>query len=693
MPYFDRPSIPCKNDLVERFNSTQENSKKQETLTKDDNEKSEYQHFCIVVGKKYLIKAIALYNSLQRNSRNFHLWICCLDQLTYKTLKSMNLENINIFKVEELEDDLLRKVKKEREINEYCWTLKAPLIEYLLTTHKLHSMVYCDSDLYFFSDPTPLFKEWHESSVFLCPQRDLDWVEKKYGLYQAGLIGFKNDKIGLESLRWWKKQCLEWCFAKPEDDKFGDQKYLDQLPYLFPHIKVSKHLGINAAPWNCIYNNDYKMERINNQLYIEKDPLIAFHFACLKIFNEDEFDLWSLDTLIIQGIIIREIYIPYLEEIQTVISMLRKMQPKLLNKLFDRPKMYFPYLKRPLNILNKLGIKIPVHVDNGFSKAKTSYKFTPFKRKMNQWDDFYNFCTIVSEEYLVKGLTLYDSLKNHGDNFHLWFCCVDDMSFAILSEMKLSNATILSVKEIESRKFQKVKQSRTLQEYCWTLKSQLCLYVLDSFREVDRLVYSDADQYFFSNPKPLFDEWGTASMFMCSQRAAPELGSRYGYYQAGLLGFKQEENSRNILNWWKEKCLEWCFDKNDQTWNRWGDQKYLEHIPHLFENIKIIRNIGVNAAPWNLVMNDLYTVYKKNKKTMLDDTELVTYHFGSMLILNEEEFDLWKLEKLNFTPETIEYIYTPYIQDLQKNISSLQPKEDNQDILYQPMNLFRHAKK
>ena len=88
----------------------------------------------------------------------------------------------------------------------------------------------------------------------------------------------------------------------------------------------------------------------------------------------------------------------------------------------------------------------------------------------------------------------------------------------------------------------------------------------------------------------------------------------YGYYQAGLLGFKQEENSRNILNWWKEKCLEWCFDENDQTWNRWGDQKYLEHIPHLFENIKIIRNIGVNAAPWNLVMIDLYTVCKENEK-------------------------------------------------------------------------------
>ena len=182
-------------------------------------------------------------------------------------------------------------------------------------------------------------------------------------------------------------------------------------------------------------------------------------------------------------------------------------------------------------------------------------------------------------------------------------------------------------------------------------------------------------------------------MFMCSQRTTPELGWKYGYYQAGLLGFKQEENSRNILNWWKEKCLEWCFNEHDLTWNRWGDQKYLEHIPHLFENIKIIRNIGVNAAPWNLVMVAQYTVRKEKNKAMLGDKELVTYHFGSMYILNEEEFDLWKLEKLNFTPEIINYIYTPYVQTLQQYISSLKPKEDNQDILYQPMNLFRHAKK
>lgn len=643
--------------------------------SKIKNVESKCQHFCIIVGKNYLFKAIALYNSLERNAHNFRLWICCIDNLTYYTFEMMNLSHAKLIKLEKVEDRQLLKVKKERKINEYCWTLKAPLIHYLLTTRMLESVVYCDADIYFFSDPTPLFDEWGKSSVFLCPQRDSDWVEKNYGLYQAGLIGFKNDKDGLKSLRWWRSQCLDWCFANPVEDKFGDQKYLDKLPTLFSNIKISNHLGINAAPWNCIYNNDYKIEKFSNHLHIEKDPLIAFHFACLQIFSEDEFDLWSLDTLIIQDVINREIYAPYLEELQAVIKMFKRMRPKILNR-----------------------IGITRSDENGFSSAKTPYKFTPLKRIMNRRNEVYHFCTIVSEEYLVKGLALYESLKNQCDNFHLWICCVDDPSYLILSNMKLSNASILSVAEIETLEYQQVKQTRTLKEYCWTLKPQLSLYVLDNFKEIDRLVYCDADIYFFSHPKPLFDEWGKYSIFMCSQRGTPELTRRYGIYQAGLLGFRQDENSKKILNWWKDRCLEWCFDEEDLEWNRWGDQKYLEHIPFLFENIKIIRNIGVNAAPWNLVMNNLYNIHKNDDVVRLDEVDLVIYHFGSLLILNEEEFDLWQIERLSFTKEMIDYIYVPYIQHLQQ-IRFSQMEDVNFQVIveqekkHDPKNYFRYPSK
>ncbi|HWO96611.1 MAG TPA: glycosyltransferase [Bacillus sp. (in: firmicutes)] len=660
---------------------------------------SSCQQFCTVAGKKYVIRVLALYNSLKRHSKKFHLWICCIDQLTYHMIKGMKLTHVKLIKVKELENKKLKKVKRAREVNEYCWTLKAPFIEYLLTKHKLPSVVYCDSDIYFFSNPTPLFKEWGKSSVFLCPQRDLDWVEEKYGLYQAGLIGFKNDKDGLKSVRWWKAQCLDWCSAQPVDGKFGDQKYLDQLPDLFSNIKISKHLGINAAPWNSIYNNNYNIKKIKKHVYIEKDPLIAFHFACLKIFSEDEFDLWSLGPLNILGVMNQDIYAPYLEELQALVKMLKKKKPGLLKLCLNTPENYAPSLDESQQSPGKADADdLPID-DNGFLSAKTPYKLTQLKRDMNQWNEFYPFCTIVSQDYLVKGIALYESLKKQCDNFHLWICCMDEVSYSVLSNMQWSNTTVYFVGEIETDRLQNAKRTRTLQEYCWTLKSQLCLYILEHFKEIDRLVYCDADIYFFSHPKPLFDEWGTYSLFMCPQRGTSQLTWKYGYYQAGLLGFKQEGNSRAILNWWKNQCIDWCFDKHDQEGNRWGDQKYLEHIPYLFENIKIIRNIGINAAPWNLVMNDLYTVHMDDHTVKLDGAELIAYHFGSMLMLNEERFDLWKLEKLNFTQETLHYIYQPYIEHLQQITALLRMQDENlplfakQNEQYEPQNLFHHPYK
>jgi hypothetical protein len=213
-------------------------------------------NFCTITGKDYILKVIALHHSLQKHTKHYNLWICCIDTWTYSMLMKMNLENIVLIKVNAIEDDRLLKIKGERKTNEYCWTLKATFIEYLLQKYEINSIIYVDGDIFFFSDPKPIFDEWGDHSVFLCPQRDADWVEQKYGKYQAGLIGFKNEGYGLESLKWWKERCLEWCFAKSENERYGDQKYLDKLFVHVPNVKVSENLGIDAAPWNCIYNNN-----------------------------------------------------------------------------------------------------------------------------------------------------------------------------------------------------------------------------------------------------------------------------------------------------------------------------------------------------------------------------------------------------------------------------------------------------
>lgn len=610
-------------------------------------------NFCVISGKEYCLKVIALHHSLQRHCQIFNLWICCMDSFTFMLMKKLNLKNVHLLQVEVIEDDNLRKVKKDRKLNEYCWTIKAPLVEYLLTTYDIEKMIYCDGDLYFFSDPVPILNEWGERSVFLCPQRDLDWVEQKYGRFQAGLIGFKKDQYGMESLKWWKSRCLEWCSHEEKNGQYGDQKYLDNFPLFFQKVKISGHLGIDAAPWNIIYNNNYKITKNDQSILIEDDPLVVFHFACLTIYDNEKFDLWSLGKLKIQSTIINEIYVPYLDEIRSVMKEINAVEPDGLSNCLS---------KQP------------------YTEANTFYHYSPLRREMDQSDEYYNFAIILSKDFLIKGLTLYYSLKKKINNFHMWICCMDHVSFEKVKQLNLTNISILQVEEVEDEELLKVKNERTLQEYCWTMKAPLCQHILNNYGEVDHIIYCDSDLYFFSDPKPILEQWNQYSIFLCKQRGSQELERIHGQYQAGLIGFKKEENSMKILNWWREKCIERCSSIYDKKYGTWGDQKYLDAIPHLFSNIKISDDPGINAAPWNLVMMNNSSVSKKKKTVIVDDSDLIVYHFGSMLMINKKNFDLWKLEPLSFDSSIIENIYLPYILQLRKTCRKLKKKTNLKNL-------------
>ena len=106
-------------------------------------------NFCTVTGKEYLFKVLALYRSLNRCSEKFHLWICCIDDITYFTITSLNLNHATAFKVSDIEDRQLLSIKTKRKTNEYCWTLKATLIQYILNHYNVNALIYCDSDMFF----------------------------------------------------------------------------------------------------------------------------------------------------------------------------------------------------------------------------------------------------------------------------------------------------------------------------------------------------------------------------------------------------------------------------------------------------------------------------------------------------------------------------------------------------------------
>ncbi len=610
------------------------------------------QCFCSIAGTKYLIKILAFYESLNRVTTDYKLFICCMDDFIYEFLNEKQFENVILIHVKDVETDALRQTRQSRTMSEYCWTMKSWLISYIFEHYKVNSAIYCDSDMYFFSDTIAIYNDWGEASLYLCLQRDLDWVEKKYGVYQAGLVGFKNNEIGRNAVNWWKQKCLEWCYLRedPDSDRWGDQKYLDHLPRLFADTKISGHLGINAAPWNTIYNNNYQITRSETNVLIEGYELVAYHFACIDIFDQDHYDLWNLGSIKISNVIKNGIYLPYLMALR--------------------------------NSMGIIGEKVGAcYSDKKIEEAKTPLKYSEFDVIISKWDNMYYFCSIASEKYVFKVLTLYRSLLNQMESFHLWICCIDIQSYTLLKSLNLSNATLLPLDKIENERVKAVRPNRKLNEFCWTLKPVLCSYILENYN-VEKLLYCDADIYFFSHPKAIYDEWEGHSVLITRQRAPGEMEKTNGIYQAGLLGFSKDGSSSIILKWWMEKCLEWCHDYPEPQFPRWGDQKYLDQFPQLFSNIKISEHNGINTAPWNIILNPKEPISVRNEQLYIGEHGLVAYHFGSLLIFNEDEFDLWKWSPLNIDFRVMQYAYFPYLNALRHVMHSVKPIKSDMESLF-----------
>jgi len=588
---------------------------------------------CTVADKLYLSKALALYRSLEAVTNSFSLFVCCTDDDTFQILKALKLPRCVPVSLSELGDEELFVLKRQRKASEFCWTLKSYFMTYLLETKGLPHVLYCDSDIGFMDDPALLYHDWGESAVYLCTQRDVDWVEQKYGKYQAGIVGVKNNDTGRRMLHWWKQKCREWCFSYVDNDRMGDQKYLDQVPEMFGDVKISTHRGIDAAPWNTVYSNNYSVAVQGGRVSIDGDPLIAYHFACVDIYDEHHFDLWNLGRIEIQPVVRNAIYVPYLRLLRDAVTDI-KSQAK------------------------------PFFASKRFSHAKTPFIYSENNLALNKWSGEYAFCTVSSHTYAARTLALYSSIRRYLSDFHLWICCADDTAYAILSRFGLKNTTLLHSQDVETAEILQTRPSKSVTEYCWTLKSALCSYVLKHFN-VNRLLYCDSDIYFFSHPRPIYELWDNYATLLNRQLGTPALENKHGMYQAGMIGFSKSAESLEALRWWQRKCTEWCYDDHSDP-DRWGDQKYLQRIPDLFTSIRVNDSYGLVAAPWNIVMNNVrgLDVSRSGSDIYLGSEKLTAYHFGSINVISENEFDLWKHEPLSFDQRIIDHIYVPYLEHL-----------------------------
>jgi len=241
-----------------------------------------------------------------------------------------------------------------------------------------------------------------------------------------------------------------------------------------------------------------------------------------------------------------------------------------------------------------------------------------------------HFCTYFDQGFLPQGLALWRSLVRHDAEAVLWVLVLDAFTADLLRRLAEPSLRVVTLAEVEHSDLAlaAAKANRSRVEYYFTLSPCWPLWLLRTKTEIDRLTFVDADMLFFSSPQAIFDELGDGSVLMCEHGFAPFLKhyEKHGRYNVGVLSWRRDACGLACLAWWRERCLEWCFDRLEM--DRYADQKYLEQWPQRFAGVVVCKHPGINLAPWNW-MNRQYTLGSGGcAPVLVDERPLILFHFA-----------------------------------------------------------------
>lgn len=269
-----------------------------------------------------------------------------------------------------------------------------------------------------------------------------------------------------------------------------------------------------------------------------------------------------------------------------------------------------------------------------------------------------NICTVSDSNYLLKGLTLFESLIEKTTDLTLHYLCIDDLSFNNLKKYESESLLVYNVADLvnQDKKLKELK-NKDYRYFCWSLASYFQNYLM--VRLNSPLTYIDSDIYFHQSFDEILNAIGQNDVGIFRHRQFPLNSNRpEGLYNVGVVYFNNSELSKYILDWWSDAVLHMKYPELATC----GDQKYLEAFPKMCpkDRLFIDGDIG-HGAPWQWQLFD-FSDYENDGTIMWENKKqtLVFSHFSQFV----HDFD-----NDRYVPSTQHHIYTPLTS--YQNISGL----------------------
>lgn len=229
------------------------------------------------------------------------------------------------------------------------------------------------------------------------------------------------------------------------------------------------------------------------------------------------------------------------------------------------------------------------------------------------------FCTIITANYFPHALALYKSLKKFDREISLYVLVADREPLTeehTEAGMKILRAYALEQYPLVEELYNKYAHIR-MDFFRWSLKSVLMSYLLE--KGFEKVLFVDCDIFFFNDYHFLFDALDQSDVILTphwynSNPVTNESGFiqllNSGFFNAGFIG--SNKKGLAALRWWANVC-HYRMDESMES-GMYVDQRYLDLLPLLFENVKILSHKGCNLGAGN---------YEECKRILVGNTLLV----------------------------------------------------------------------
>jgi hypothetical protein len=190
----------------------------------------------------------------------------------------------------------------------------------------------------------------------------------------------------------------------------------------------------------------------------------------------------------------------------------------------------------------------------------------------------------------------------------------------------------------------------------------------------DAVIYLDPDTALFAPLDPLLGWLEDHDVLLTPHLVDPNdepsaildndlSASRTGIFNLGFVAIRTSGEGARFAKWWNDRLLSYCYD--DMPNGLFVDQRWCDHVPALFDKVKVVRDPGYNVASWNLSRRTV--AVEKDGRITVNGSPLRFWHFTKLGPLgdtmtkryagrNFPVYEIWAWYKRQVTAATDETI-------------------------------------